>query len=78
MICLTDDIIWVLLYNLTWRAEKGAEIKQEEKKIKGEGAWAIQDVGLAFLLQNEANEMTFWLFEVFQRLPKVMERQGFD
>lgn len=35
VIYLTDDIIWVV-YNLTQRAEKEAEIKQEEKKIKGE------------------------------------------
>lgn len=78
VIFLTAYIIWILLYDLTYRAEKEAEIKTGREKIKGKGAWTIQDVGLAFFLQNKANEISIWLFEGLQRLPKVTERQGFD
>lgn len=57
--------------------EKEAEIKEEQEKIKGEKAWTIQNVALTFLLQNEANEISAWIFEGIQRLHKVIKKKGF-
>lgn len=57
--------------------EKEAEIKEEQEKIKGEKAWTIQNVALTFLLRNEANEISAWIFEGIQRLHKVTEKKGF-
>lgn len=75
-IYLTTHIIWVW-YDLILKAEKGVEMKEEQEKIKGEKAWKIENVALALLLQNGANEISVWIFEGIQRLHKVTERKSF-
>lgn len=60
-IYLAIRIIWVM-YDLISKAEKEAEMKENRKRTKGEKASTIQNVALAFLLQNEANEISVWIF----------------
>lgn len=52
--------------------------KRNRKKTKGEKASAIQNVALAFLLQNEANEISVWIFfKGFRDLTKLQKGRVF-